>query len=87
MESERQKEEKEARRRKNLRERRVMERYEREGWTLTTRGFPTFIARNLAGGRPLRAVFVPRKGGLTKAQDFMKSILDGQKIDTYVEAE
>ena len=87
MESERQKEEKEARRRKNLKERRVMERYEREGWTLTTRGFPTFIARNLAGGRPLRAVFVPRKGGLTKAQDFMKQVLETKGIECHVEAE
>ncbi len=87
QEKEERKEEKEHRRRKRLKERRVMERYERERWTLITRGFPVFLALDPVAHRPLRAVFVPRKGGLTKAQTRMKGILEAKGVDCRIEEE
>jgi hypothetical protein len=79
------KQDKEHRRRKNYRERHAMESYERQGWTIRTRGFPTFVAQDRISQRPLRAVFVPRKNGLTKAQTLMKGILESKGIDCRVE--
>lgn len=55
-------EEYEGRRHKNPRERAVMDAYEKAGWEIITRGFPTFIARK--AGYPVRLVWVERKHSL-----------------------
>ena len=72
-------EEKTARRRRNPRERTVMDSYERKGWEIITRGFPCFLARR--PGQPVRLVWVerkgfidPRKNGLRESHRKMHSI-------------
>lgn len=72
------KEEREARRKKNPRERAVMDAYRRDGWEIITRGFPSFVARKV--GQPVRLVWVerkhsiPQKAGLKESQRKMVSI-------------
>jgi hypothetical protein len=89
METQLEREEKEGRRRKNPRERRVIDAYLRNGWEIITRGMPTFLARK--PGRPFRAVWVerqnvnPKKAGLTQAQTFVRSILMTKEIDCRIE--
>jgi len=89
MEAEIEREEKEGRRRKNLRERRVIDAYLKDGWEVITRGMPTFLARK--PGRPFRAVWVerrnvvPEKAGLTRAQTFVRSIFMTKEIDCRIE--
>ncbi len=89
MEREIEKEEKEGRRRKNPRERRVIDAYVKDGWEIITRGMPTFLARK--PGRPFRAVWVerqnviPEKAGLTQAQTFVRSIFMTKEIDCRIE--
>jgi hypothetical protein len=78
METEIEREEKEGRRRKNPRERRVIEAYLKDGWEIITRGMPTFLARKPS--QPFRAVWVerqnvvPEKAGLPQAQPFVRSL-------------
>ena len=85
METEIEREEKEGRRRKNPRERRVIDAYVKDGWEIITRGMPTFLARK--SGHPFRAVWVerqnvvPEKAGLTRAQVLVRSIFMTKEID------
>ena len=89
METEIEREEKEGRKRKNLRECRVIDAYLKDGWEVITRGMPTFLARK--PGQPLRAVWVerqnvvPEKAGLTQAQTFVRSIFMTKGIDCRIE--
>ena len=89
MEAEIEREEKEGRKRKNLRECRVIDAYLKDGWEVITRGMPTFLARK--PGQPLRAVWVerqnvvPEKAGLTRAQTFVRSIFMTKEIDCRIE--
>ncbi len=89
MEAGIEREEKEGRRRKNPRERRVIEAYLEQGWEIITRGMPTFLARK--PGQPFRAVWVerqnvnPEKAGLTQAQTLVRSIFMTKEIDCRVE--
>ena len=89
METEIERDEKEARRRKNLRERRIIDAYLKDGWEIITRGMPTFLVRK--PGHPFRAVWVerqnvnPEKAGLTQAQTFVRSIFMTKEIDCRIE--
>ena len=89
METEIEREEKEGRRRKNFRERKIIETYLKDGWEIITRGMPTFLARK--PGQPFRAVWVerqnvvPKKAGLTQAQTFVRSIFMTKGIDCRIE--
>ena len=89
MEGKLEREEKEGRRRKNPRERSVIDAYLKDGWEIITRGMPTFLARK--PGHPFRAVWVerqnvvPEKAGLTQAQTFVRSIFMTKEIDWRIE--
>ena len=89
MEAEIEREEKEGRRRKNFRERRVIDAYLKDGWEIITRGMPTFLARK--PGHPFHAVWVerqniaPKKAGLTRAQTLVRSIFITKVIDCRIE--
>jgi hypothetical protein len=82
-------EERDGRRRKNPRERAVRDAYQKAGWTITTRGFPCFLARK--PGKPARLVWVqrksfidPKKNGLKESQrkchSIFLSILGGDPL-------
>jgi len=77
------------RRRKNFRERKVIDAYLKDGWEIITRGMPTFLARK--PGQPLRAVWVerqnviPEKAGLTQTQTLVRSIFMTKEIDCRIE--
>jgi hypothetical protein len=81
-------EEKDGKRRKNPRERTVMDAYEKAGWTITTRGFPCFLARK--DGQPVRLVWVerkninPAKAGLSESQRRTHSIFTVIGVDTRI---
>jgi hypothetical protein len=81
-------EEKKGRRRKNPRERVVIDAYEKAGWTITTRGFPCFLARK--DGQPVRLVWVerkninPAKAGLSESQRRTHSIFTVIGVDTRI---
>ena len=89
MEAQIEREEKEGRRRRNFRERRVIDTYIKDGWQVITRGMPTFLARK--PGQPFRAVWlerqnvVPEKAGLTRAQTLVRSIFMTKEIDCRIE--
>jgi len=80
--------EKDGRRRKNPRERAVMDAYEKKGWQITTRGFPCFLARKK--GQAVRCVWVerknvnPSKAGLSLAQHKAHSIFTVLGLDTRI---
>ena len=79
----------EGQRRKNPRERWVIDAYLKDGWEIITRGMPTFLARK--PGQPLRAVWVerqnviPEKAGLTQTQTLVRSIFMTKEIDCRIE--
>jgi hypothetical protein len=81
-------EEKDTRRRKNPRERAAMDAYQKNGWIITTRGFPCFLAQK-PGQRP-RFVWVerkninPAKAGLSKCQRKALSIFKTLGLDARI---
>ena len=81
-------EEKDGRRRKNPRERAVMDAYQGKGWEIVTRGFPCFLARKR--GQRVRLIWVerknvnPSKAGLSESQRRTHSIFTALGIDTRI---
>ncbi len=68
------------RRHQNRRKRKAYRDYERNGWKLTTRGMPDFLATQIFT-RP-RAVWVPSKtGSLSMGQKRVQGILKSQGFD------